>query len=103
MTDPRPQCHPNRTPASKRGQMAFELTDYVRRVAPVERDDIDFDAFRRQPLPPGALRCLRYMHDVENHTVCYLRDLLLTAAHKDPAITAFLTFWNFEEFWHGEA
>jgi hypothetical protein len=43
------------------------------------------------------------MHDVEFHTVCYLRDLLLTPAHQDPVITSFLTFWNFEEFWHGEA
>ena len=43
------------------------------------------------------------MHDVEYHTVCYLRDLLVTRAHDDPEITAFLTFWGFEEFWHGEA
>ena len=83
--------------------MTFELTDYVRRVAPVEREDLDFGAFRQRPLPAGALRCLRYMHDVENHTVCYLRDLLVTQAHRDPEITTFLTFWNFEEYWHGEA
>jgi hypothetical protein len=43
------------------------------------------------------------MHDVEFHTVCYLRDLLLTSAHQDPEITAFLSFWVYEEFWHGEA
>ena len=55
------------------------------------------------PLPPDALRSLRYMHDVEHHTVCYLRDLLLTPAHQDPAITSFLSCWVFEEMWHGEA
>ena len=43
------------------------------------------------------------MHDVEHHTVCYLRDLLLTPAHQDPAITSFLSCWVFEEMWHGEA
>ena len=43
------------------------------------------------------------MHDVEHHTVCYLRDVLVTRAHHDPDITTFLTFWVFEEFWHGEA
>jgi hypothetical protein len=43
------------------------------------------------------------MHDVELHTVCYLRDLLVTRAHQDPDITTFLTFWAYEEFWHGEA
>jgi hypothetical protein len=43
------------------------------------------------------------MHDIELHTICYLRDLLVTSAHRDPEITTFLTFWSFEEFWHGEA
>ena len=43
------------------------------------------------------------MHDVEHHTSCYLRDLLLTPAHRDPEITTFLTLWNYEEYWHGEA
>ena len=43
------------------------------------------------------------MHDVENHTICYLRDVLVTRAHRDPEVTSFLTLWNYEEFWHGEA
>lgn len=83
--------------------MSFDICEYTKRVAPLEYDDLDFDAFRREPLDDDALRCLRYMHDVEEHTVCYLRDLLVTRAHRDPEITTFLTFWNFEEHWHGEA
>ncbi len=83
--------------------MEFDLGDYKRRTARLVVDDLDFDAFRDQPLDVGALRCLRYMHDVEYHTVCYLRDLLLTPAHADPVITAFLGFWVYEEYWHGEA
>jgi hypothetical protein len=43
------------------------------------------------------------MHDVEHHTVCYLRDLLVTPLHKDPTITTFLSIWAYEEHWHGEA
>jgi hypothetical protein len=43
------------------------------------------------------------MHDVEHHTTCYLRNLLNTRAHHDPDVTAFLTLWNYEEHWHGEA
>src|SRR6266545_2574477 len=35
--------------------------------------------------------------------VCYLRDLLVTPSHADPTVTTFLTMWNFEEYWHGEA
>ena len=83
--------------------VAFDINDYKTRTARLVWDDLDFDAFASNPLPEPVLRCLRYMHDVEFHTVCYLRDLLLTPAHSDPEITAFLSFWVFEEFWHGEA
>lgn len=43
------------------------------------------------------------MRDVEHHTVCYLRDLLVTPAHRDPDVTTFLSVWNYEELWHGDA
>jgi len=83
--------------------MSFDATSYQHHSARLRTDDIDFDAFRSRPLGPEALRCLRYMHDVESHTVCYLRDVLVTRAHRDPDITSFLTLWNYEEFWHGDA
>jgi len=83
--------------------MSFDIDTYRRISAKLDVDDIDFDAFRDRPLDPEALRCLRYMHDVENHTVCYLHDILVTRAHRDPEVTSFLTFWNYEEHWHGEA
>jgi hypothetical protein len=81
----------------------FDIDRYSTVVERLVTDDIDFDAFRSHPLPPDALRCLRFMHDVEAHTSCYLRNLLNTKAHHDPEITKFLTMWNYEELWHGEA
>lgn len=83
--------------------MTFDATAFQRNSGRLETDDIDFGAFVDRPLDARALRCLRYMHDVESHTVCYLRDVLVTRAHLDPAVTAFLTLWNYEEFWHGDA
>ena len=83
--------------------MTTTLDRYKSRTAALNLDAIDVDAFRDRPLDRDVLRCLRYMHDVESHTVCYLRDLLVTSAHRDPEITTFLTLWNFEELWHGEA
>ncbi|MHB1924001.1 MAG: ferritin-like domain-containing protein [Acidimicrobiales bacterium] len=83
--------------------MAFDIDAYKRRTDRLRWDDLDLDSFRHSPLDPGALRCLRYMHDVEYHTVCYLRDLLVGPAHDEPEVTAFLSFWAYEEFWHGEA
>ena len=84
--------------------MDFDLETYKRRTSRLQWADLDLiGAFERQPLDAETLRCLRYMHDVEFHTVCYLRDLLLSPAHNDPEVTAFLSFWVYEEFWHGEA
>lgn len=83
--------------------MAFDTDRYARTATPVRWDDLDLTSFAARPLSPGALRVLRYMCDVESHTVCYLRDLLVTPSHADPEVTTFLTMWNYEEHWHGEA
>lgn len=83
--------------------MAFDIDKYTENSTAVGWDDLDFDDFERNPLPESTLRTLRYMCDVEYHTVCYLRDLLTTPSHKEPEIGAFMTMWNREEFWHGEA
>jgi len=83
--------------------MRYSIDVHKERTDRVQTDDIDFDDFRRQPLDEDTLRCIRYMHDVEHHTICYLRDVLVTPAHQDVEITTFLSFWAFEEYWHGEA
>ena len=67
--------------------MTFDSATHQRLSARIEIEDIDFGSFRSRPLDAEALRCLRYMHDVESHTVCYLRDVLVTRAHRDPEIT----------------
>jgi rubrerythrin len=84
--------------------MQLTIDKYTQMVAPLDVRDLDLaNAFHTQRLDGDVLRCLRYMHDIELHTICYLRDLLVTSAHRDPEITTFLTFWSFEEYWHGEA
>lgn len=83
--------------------MRTTIHSYKNKAGRLDVEGIDFDAFRRQPLSAGALRCLRYMHDVEHHTVCYLRDLLMSPAHREPDVTSFLACWVYEELWHGEA
>lgn len=103
-TDEAIQDHHWNEGARKEGEgMPFDLRTYKQRAGRVQVDDLDFDAFIRQPLDADSLRCLRYMHDIEHHTICYLRELLMTRAHQDHEVTSFLTIWAFEEFWHGEA
>jgi hypothetical protein len=84
--------------------MPLTIEKYTQLVAPLDVRDLDLaNAFHTHRLDGDVLRCLRYMHDIELHTICYLRDLLVTSAHRDPEITTFLTFWSFEEYWHGDA
>ncbi len=83
--------------------MAFDIDRFAATSEPVGWQDLDLSAFRTDPLPPASLRALRYMADVEYHTVCYLRDVLVTPSHADGEVSAFMTMWNREEFWHGEA
>ncbi len=83
--------------------MTSSVESLIERSSRLDLGGIDFAAFADRPLDPEALRCLRYMHDVESHTVCYLRDVLVTRAHADPEVTAFLACWSYEEHWHGSA
>lgn len=83
--------------------MAFDFDKYAETSEAVNWSDLDFDTFDSQPLDEATLRALRYMCDVEYHTTCFLRDLLVTPSHKEEAAAGFMTTWNREEFWHGEA
>src|ERR1700722_12510718 len=83
--------------------MARDTAGLISRSARLKIDDLDLDSFHDAPLEADVLRCLRYMHDVKGHTMCYLRDVLVTKAHRDPDVTAFLACWSYEEHWHGDA
>lgn len=69
----------------------------------MKHGDLDYGSFEDQPLGSDALRAVRYMADVESHTIVYLRDLLVTPSHKDARVTEFLIHWAYGEYWHGEA
>jgi hypothetical protein len=78
------------------------LDKLIEKSHKLDDSDINYEEFKQNPLDDDALRCLYYMNDVESHTICYLRDILVTSAHKDPIITAFLATWSYEEFFHGQ-
>ncbi len=83
--------------------VASSAAALIDRSTRLDLTGIDFSSFAGAPLDPATLRCLRYMHDVEGHTMCYLRDVLATSAHRDPELTGFLACWAYEEHWHGDA
>lgn len=83
--------------------MAFDIDKYAETSERVHWEDLDFTAFKDRPLSEQTLRSLRYMCDIEYHTVCYMRDLLTTPSHREGEVSTFMTMWNREEYWHGEA
>jgi len=83
--------------------MTIPIEKFQEQGGRLKTDDLDFERFRVDPLDPHVLRCLSYMHDIEYQTVLYMRELLMLPSWKDPQFTAFLTLWNYEEYWHGNA
>ena len=80
-------------------ETAFDLDRYLR-VCGATKPEI-FDWTLPQPrLGDDALFTIAYMMDIESHTIVYLRDLLSTRVVRDNEVTAFLSCWAYEEFFH---
>src|SRR5262245_44945935 len=85
------------------GMNDLDLTALMSRSSLFDAAAVDWDAIARYPVPADALRTLRYMQDIETHTIIYLRELLSTRAVDDPAIASFFATWFYEETAHGRA
>ncbi|WUH99097.1 hypothetical protein OHR68_37240 [Spirillospora sp. NBC_00431] len=81
----------------------FDLDRYVRNSRAVDLSGVAWNEIPSYPVSGAEARTLTFMMDIETHTVMYARDLLATRAAFDPEITAFMSCWIYEEFWHGEA
>jgi hypothetical protein len=78
---------------------SFNLDRYLR-VSGATKPEA-FDWGRPQPqLDDEALFCLGYMMDIEAHTIVYLRELLSTRIVREVEVTAFLSCWAYEEYFH---
>ena len=82
---------------------SFDLEAYTSRSRALDLSGIAWDEVPRHPLPADAVRALRYMQDIETHTIVYLRELLATRAIDDPEVATFFACWFYEETFHGRA
>lgn len=57
----------------------------------------------RVGLGTDAARLARAMQELESATMHRMRNVLVTATHKDARVTAFLTTWAYEKFWIADA
>ncbi|WP_344340974.1 hypothetical protein [Agrococcus versicolor] len=84
-------------------ERAFDVRAFARDARGSHRDALDLDAFAGSPLDDVALRLVAVLHTVEAATMERLRDMLVTATHKDARMTAFLVTWAYERFWIADA
>jgi len=82
---------------------AFDIDAYLARTGALDLSGIDWADVPRHPVPAETIRTLRYMQDIESHTIVYLRSLLSTRAIDDPDVARFLACWVYEESFHGLA
>jgi hypothetical protein len=81
----------------------FDLDAWVSRAGALDLEAVPWEDVARYPLASDAVRALRYMQDIESHTIIYLRSLLATRAIDDPEVATFLACWLHEETFHGLA
>jgi hypothetical protein len=79
------------------------IDTWAPRSRALDLDGIAWDELRRTPLGAATVRTLRYMQDIESHTIIYVRQLLATRAIDDPDVATFLACWFYEETFHGRA
>ena len=86
-----------------RRMSAFDLDTWVARSRAVDLSAIDWAAVPHHPVSAETIRTLRYMQDIESHTIIYTRALLATRAIDEPEVATFLACWLYEETFHGLA
>jgi hypothetical protein len=83
----------------KLNDTAFDLDRYLRISGATKPECFDWTIAQHR-LDDDALFTIAYMMDIESHTIVYLRDLLSTHLVRDAEVTAFLSCWAYEEFFH---
>ncbi len=81
----------------------FDVREFARTAQGSFRAELDLAAINAQSVGADALRLLRLLRDLERSTMQRMRNLLVTATHKDARVTAFLTTWAYEKFWIADA
>lgn len=93
----------NETTTAPPETAGFDVREFARTAHGSHRGTLDLGALAKEPLDAESVRLARALRDMERATLHRVRDLLVTATHKDARVTAFLTTWMFERFWIADA
>lgn len=78
----------------------FNVREFARTARGSHRAALELDGLE---VDAEAAHLIRILRDLERSTMHRMRNLLVTATHKDARVTAFLTTWAFEKFWLADA
>jgi hypothetical protein len=81
----------------------FDVRQFARTAQGNHRANLQLAEYANTPLSAESLHAVRYLGRLESATMEHLRNLLVTATHKDARVTAFLVSWAFEKFWIADA
>ena len=81
----------------------FDVREFARTARGSHRAELDLEVIGSTTLGADSVRLIRTLRDLERSTMHRMRNLLVTATHKDARVTAFLTTWAFEKFWIADA
>jgi hypothetical protein len=81
----------------------FDVREFARTARASHRGELDLDQVTASGLTADAIRLLRLLRDLERSTMQRMRNVLVTATHKDARVTAFLSTWAFEKYWLADA
>ncbi len=79
------------------------IDKHINHSHPLEFQDLDWEKAAAFGLTEAEVVILKYIADVEGQTPYYMREVLGTKVAEDSASMAFLTIWNYEEFFHAHA
>jgi hypothetical protein len=81
----------------------LETERYLAHTGKIRLEDVPWEEGARVGLTDDEVFTLGYFADIEGQTLRYLKQLLAMHDALDEDVAAFLTTWNYEEFFHGRA
>jgi hypothetical protein len=80
----------------------MKMEAYLENSDKIETSDLDWEKARAVGLNENEKFILTYFSDIELQTFVYMRMLINMKIALEPDVMAFLTVWNYEEFFHGK-
>jgi rubrerythrin len=80
-----------------------ELAQHLDLSHKLQYTDLDWELARKHGITANEAECLSYFADIESQTVFYFLEVAKLEVARDPTLLAFLTIWNYEEFFHAQA